>query len=87
MEDAATAEIARAQLWQWLHARGVELDDGTPIDLGLFDGALAACAARLAGEALPGQSRIAEAIAMLAELTHSDRLAEFLTVPAYERLA
>src|SRR5690606_12902821 len=42
MEDAATAEIARAQLWQWLHATDgggepVCLDDGTVIDDGLFD--------------------------------------------------
>ncbi len=32
MEDAATAEIARAQLWQWLHHGGLHLDDGTPVD-------------------------------------------------------
>src|SRR5690606_18933063 len=29
MEDAATAEISRAQLWQWLHTEGLHLDDGT----------------------------------------------------------
>ena len=87
MEDAATAEIARAQLWQWLHRDGVALDDGTPIGRALFDAALAACATRLAGLALPGQARIGEAVAMLGELTHADQLADFLTLPAYQRLA
>jgi malate synthase len=38
MEDAATAEIARAQLWQWLHHGGrLEFPDHAPIDFALFD--------------------------------------------------
>ncbi len=86
MEDAATAEISRAQLWQWLHHGRLALDDGTPIDASLFDAALAGCVARLPSSGLPGQARIAEATAMLGELTHDDVLAEFLTLPAYVRL-
>ena len=86
MEDAATAEISRAQLWQWLHHAGLHLDDGTPIDFALFDELLAGCASRLPAGGLPGQARIGEAIAMLAELTHAGELAEFLTLPAYARL-
>ena len=86
MEDAATAEISRAQLWQWLHHKGLTLDDGTPIDFALFDGVLAGCASRLPASGLPGQARIADAIAMLGELTHAAELAEFLTLPAYARL-
>src|SRR6266542_5645137 len=35
MEDAATAEISRAQVWQWLHNEGVKLDDGRSIDMEL----------------------------------------------------
>src|SRR5690606_17236955 len=46
MEDAATAEIARAQLWQWLHHQGLQLDDGRAIDFGLFDEVLSSCADR-----------------------------------------
>ena len=37
MEHAAPAEISRAQLWQWLHVGGQQLDDGTPLDFALFE--------------------------------------------------
>ena len=97
MEDAATAEIARAQLWQWLHhsdPRGrhadgspVHLDDGTVIDFALFERALAALPGRLGDTAhLPGGARIAEAAALLDELTRACQMVEFLTLPAYARL-
>jgi malate synthase len=89
MEDAATAEIARAQLWQWLHASdshgdGLHLDDGTPIDFALFERALIGLPARLAQQAMPGATKVDAAIALLDELTHRDTLEEFLTLPAYE---
>ena len=87
MEDAATAEISRAQLWQWLHHPGLCLDDGSAIDWALFDSVLAGAIARLPGSGLPGQSRLAEAVDMLSELTHAGELGEFLTLPAYLRLA
>jgi malate synthase len=86
MEDAATAEISRAQLWQWLHVGNARLDDGTAIDFALIDGLLATVAERLPAQGLPGQARIAEATAMLRQMLHADELAEFLTLPAYERL-
>ena len=86
MEDAATAEISRAQLWQWLHHEGLQLEDGSAIDFVLFDAALEGCAGRLPSAGLPGQQRIPESIAMLGDLTRADELAEFLTLPAYERL-
>ena len=92
MEDAATAEIARAQLWQWLHyqqlsGHSLHLDDGSAIDFTLFDRVLLNLPTRL-GErtALPGGSRIDEAIALLDELTQRNTLADFLTLPAYPRL-
>ena len=87
MEDAATAEIARAQLWQWLHAGTRALDDGTPVDFALFDAALLRVHARLPASGLPGQARIAQAASLLGELTHADELADFLTLPAYARLS
>ena len=87
MEDAATAEIGRAQLWQWLHHGSLQLDDGTPVDFSLFDRALLALPSKLADRMkLPGGGRINEAIALLDELTHASELADFLTLPAYERL-
>jgi malate synthase len=90
MEDAATAEIARAQLWQWLHfADGgrdpLHLDDDAPLDFALLERALIGLPARLAAVAgLPGARRVADAIALLDSLTHADTLADFLTVPAYD---
>jgi len=98
MEDAATAEISRSQLWQWLHradrvdaenpvAQGLLFDDGTPIDFATFDATLAAVRDRLATNAMPGQARVGEASVLLHELTHASSLAEFLTLAAYPRLA
>ena len=88
MEDAATAEISRTQLWQWLHHGGLHLDDGTPVDFSLFDRALLALPSKLADRMkLPGANRIDDAIALLDRLTHADQLADFLTLAAYEKLA
>jgi len=84
MEDAATAEIARAQLWQWLHCAGLHLDDGTPIDVALFERALIGLPARLARQPMPGATKVDAAIALLDALTHRQTLEEFLTLPAYD---
>jgi len=92
MEDAATAEISRVQLWQWLHhaeragSGGLRLDDGTPIDFALFDAAVQRIDERLPKSGLPGQARIPQAAWMLTELTHARQLADFLTLPAYALL-
>jgi malate synthase len=87
MEDAATAEIARTQLWQWLHTNDLYLDDGSEVDFALFERALINLPTRLGDRrTLPGGSRINEAIGMLDRLTHADTLEEFLTLPAYARL-
>ena len=87
MEDAATAEIARAQLWQWLHHGGLEFPDHAPIDFALFDHALAAHVHRLRDSDLPGATRADDAAALLSALTHADQLGDFLTLPAYDQLA
>jgi malate synthase len=87
MEDAATAEIARTQLWQWLHHAGLHLDDGTPVDFVLFDRALIGLPSVLATLGpLPGAAKIVEAMTLLDDLTHRDTLEEFLTLPAYDRI-
>jgi malate synthase len=89
MEDAATAEIARTQLWQWLHhgdAGGgpLHLDDDTPIDVVLFERALIGLPGKLGSDMrIPGAVRLDAAIALLERLTRSDTLEEFLTIPAY----
>ncbi|WP_058195886.1 malate synthase A [Xanthomonas translucens] len=87
MEDAATAEISRSQLWQWLHVSGLHLDDGTAIDFALFDACMRHLPARLGERALlPGGNRLDDAIALLDALTRSEDLAEFLTLPAYQMI-
>ena len=87
MEDAATAEISRAQLWQWLHHPGQRLDDGTAIEIGLLETTLRNLPARLGNtDGLPGAARIGEAIALLDALSRADELADFLTLPAYQRI-
>jgi len=88
MEDAATAEISRSQLWQWLHADPpLHLDDGTPIDFALLERALIGLPSKFAERMqLPGAQRIPEAIAMLEQLTEADTLEAFLTLPAYARI-
>ncbi|KGM53990.1 malate synthase [Lysobacter daejeonensis GH1-9] len=88
MEDAATAEIARTQLWQWLHSDGLHLDDGSEVDFALLERALINLPAKLTDRLqMPGGSRVAEAIGLLDRLTHADTLEDFLTLPAYKRLS
>jgi len=80
MEDAATAEISRSQLWQWLHF-GAELDGGRIFDRSLFD--------QLFDEEiglLAEVRNIGEAAQLFREMIVSAELVEFLTLPAYERL-
>jgi len=86
MEDAATAEIARAQLWQWLHHGDLEFPDHAPIDFALFDQALAAHTHRLRQSQHPGAARADAAAALISRMTHADELADFLTLPAYDQL-
>ncbi len=88
MEDAATAEISRAQVWQWLR-HGAKLDDGRAIDRALFDAALAREADAIKAEVGPerfANGRYDDAIALFAELSTGDDFAEFLTLPAYDLL-
>jgi malate synthase len=83
MEDAATAEISRSQLWQW-RVHGVPLDDGQPLTPDRYatirDEELATLRA-----ALP-DAPWTDAVALLDALVLSDDFAEFLTLGAYPRL-
>ena len=80
MEDAATAEICRTQLWQWLHF-GAELADGRRFNLELFDALFEDELGRLIH--VP---RIAKAAELFRNLVTSERCEEFLTLPAYPLL-
>jgi malate synthase len=82
MEDAATAEIARAQLWQWVHNQA-RLGDGRPVTAALYR-ALAAEERAGLGTALGPHGDAAAQL--LDELVLGQEFAEFLTPLAYRRL-
>jgi malate synthase len=87
MEDAATAEISRSQVWQWLH-NDVSLDDGPKVTTGLVEqiiGEELATIREQAGGAL-GQGYLDQAVALFREVALADDYADFLTLPAYERM-
>lgn len=88
MEDAATAEISRAQVWQWLHHGGV-LDDGRPIDPALYRVLLDQEVEKIKrawGPANIGRARLAEAGLLFDKMVTAEQLSDFLTLPAYEYL-
>ena len=86
MEDAATAEIGRAQLWQWAH-HGAKTDTGREIDVDFVDELFADEHARLLAAGMNGHTpAINKATALLREMTCRDQLEDFLTLPAYPHL-
>ena len=82
MEDAATAEISRSQLWHW-RTRGVVLADGRAFDAALYRSIRDEELARLGGA---GEGRLIEAADLLDRLVLDDDFAEFLTLRAYALL-
>ena len=88
MEDAATAEISRAQVWQWLH-HGATLEGGTRVSSGLVTRATDEELRVIEREVGPERfraGRFTEARTLFQRLCLSPRFEEFLTLPAYERL-
>jgi malate synthase len=84
MEDAATAEISRSQLWQW-RVTGVPLDDGRPLSAERYRAIRDEEVARLGGPAA-GSGHLAEAAGILDALVLADEFEEFLTPRAYALL-
>jgi len=84
MEDAATAEISRAQIWQWIRHRA-KLADGRTIDLALCNRILDEELAKLEGQGATGR-RYQDAAAIFRNLIAAEHFPEFLTIPAYEKL-
>jgi len=82
MEDAATAEISRAQLWQWIH-RKAKLADGRAITKDLYEAVRDEELSKVGGL---GAGRLKEAAEILDGLVLADTFADFLTIPAYARL-
>ena len=88
MEDAATAEISRTQVWQWIR-HGATLEDGRRVTAVLLDEVMEEEMKKIAAEVGPdrfGSGRFEEARDLFRRLSTADVLEEFLTVPAYELL-
>ncbi|MBC8081897.1 MAG: malate synthase A, partial [Hymenobacter sp.] len=89
MEDAATAEISRAQVWQWVHTPGTTLPDGRPVTVELYrslvPGQLDKIKA-LVGAERYDNGRYLQASRLFDRMVTSKEFIEFLTVPAYEQL-
>jgi malate synthase len=88
MEDAATAEISRAQIWQFV-AYGVEVDGGTKVTPDLFRRCLTEEMERVKGELgaeAYDKGRFPEAIELFSGLSLAPQFEEFLTLPAYGKL-
>jgi malate synthase len=88
MEDAATAEISRSQVWQWLH-NDIDLADGTRVTRALVERVIEeetqAIRDRLGEEAF-ADGRFADARALFADMALADDYADFLTLPAYAEM-
>ncbi len=82
MEDAATAEISRSQVWQWLH-NDIELEDGQVVTRELVDRLVEEEVAKLPGD----PEQYAAARDTFLSVAVADEFAEFLTLPAYERMS
>jgi len=90
MEDAATAEISRAQVWQWIHNPNAKLEDGTPITYELYQEMVPEVMAHirnLVGAKRFENRKYQEALEIFESLVATENFEEFLTLPAYDRLA
>ena len=87
MEDAATSEIARSQVWQWLH-NDILLEDGPKVTRerveAMIDEELTKIREQY-GEEFNAE-RFGQATALFTEVALADNYADFLTIPAYERM-
>jgi len=83
MEDTATAEISRSQVWQWLHNDIVLADSAEVVTRELVERIVDEEIAKLPGD--PGD--YAQARATFVDVAIADDFAEFLTLPAYERMS
>jgi malate synthase len=89
MEDAATAEISRSQIWQWAHA-SVPLADGSAVTPELVRSIVAEEAALIESELGAegyAQGRYEEARVLFERVALAEPFIEFLTLPAYELIA
>jgi malate synthase len=89
MEDAATAEISRTQLWQWVHHPGAKLEDGTRVSAEYIRKMIPVVLERIekmVGAANFKGGKFMEAAGLLEKMIMNPKRQEFLTLKAYERL-
>ena len=84
MEDAATAEISRAQVWQWIRSQRGVLDDGRKVTKEMFRSILDEEIGKV--KAIDRANKFAAARQLFDRITTDDNFAEFLTLPAYDYL-
>jgi malate synthase len=86
MEDAATAEISRTQVWQWIQ-RGAEMEDGRKVSYEMVKGFMPSELEKIeayVGEEAYEKGEFKQAIDLFDMLINSEEFVEFLTLPAYE---
>jgi malate synthase len=81
MEDAATAEISRSQIWQWIRSPKGVLDDGRKVTVELFKKLLGEELAKVKASMSGG--KYDQAASLFEKITADDQYVEFLTLPAY----
>jgi malate synthase len=89
MEDAATAEISRSQVWQWIHRDGGVLDDGRKVTIELVRQLITEELAKIkeqVGEERYNKGHFARATELFDQLVSADTFEEFLTLPGYRYL-
>jgi malate synthase len=87
MEDAATAEISRSQVWQWIRSPKGVLDDGRKVDAGMVRAMIPEELVKVQAVAPDGSSpNYARAASIFEQMSTSETFAEFLTLPLYEEI-
>ena len=84
MEDAATAEISRSQIWQWIRSPKGVLEDGRKVSAELFKKLLAEELVKVKSSGAEGE--LDDAARLFETITTDDRYVEFLTLPAYAQI-
>ena len=89
MEDAATAEISRTQIWQWLHNKNVKLEDGRMLNGSLYETLVPLATDRIRksiGDSEYRNGKYDEAFMLFNRMVNAKVLPEFITTSAYSSL-
>ena len=87
MEDAATAEISRSQVWQWIRSPKGVLDDGRKVTAEMVRAMIPEELAKVKAAWRRGHASYDQAAEIFEKMSHAGSFAEFLTLPLYEEIA